>query len=79
MRHAGLFGALRPLQTPSRHLVEPRRAYRPGNLLRVCSVHHAKIHHDGWIIELGPNRELTLRLPDGTIHTTAPPSRRTAA
>jgi hypothetical protein len=49
------------------------------NLLPVCSVHHTKIHHDGWIIELGPNRELTLRLPDGTIHTTAPPHRRTAA
>ncbi len=49
------------------------------NLLPVCSVHHAKIHHDGWTIELGPNRELTLRLPDGTIHTTGPPHRRTAA
>jgi hypothetical protein len=49
------------------------------NLLPVCPVHHANIHHDGWTIELGPNRELTLRLPDGTIHTTAPPNRRTAA
>ena len=49
------------------------------NLLPVCSVHHAKIHNDGWIIELGPNRELTLRLPDGSIHTTGPPNRRTAA
>ena len=49
------------------------------NLLPVCSMHHAKIHHDGWIIELGASRELTLRIPDGTIHTTAPPSRRTAA
>jgi hypothetical protein len=49
------------------------------NLLPVCSVHHANIHHDGWIIELGPNRQLTLRLPDGTVHTTAPPGRRTAA
>ncbi len=45
------------------------------NLLPVCSVHHTKIHHDDWIIELGPNRELTLRLPDGTIHTTGPPNR----
>ena len=45
------------------------------NLLPVCSLHHAKIHHDGWIIELGPHRELTLRLPDGNIHTTGPPSR----
>jgi hypothetical protein len=49
------------------------------NLLPVCSVHHAKIHHDDWTIELGPHRELTLTLPDGTIHTTAPPGRRTAA
>ncbi len=49
------------------------------NLLPVCSVHHAKIHHDGWTIELGPNRELTLTLPDGTVHTTGPPHRRTAA
>jgi hypothetical protein len=49
------------------------------NLLPVCSAHHANIHNDGWTIELGPNRELTLRLPDGTIHTTAPPNRRTAA
>jgi hypothetical protein len=45
------------------------------NLLPVCSVHHTKIHHDDWIIELGPHRELTLRLPDGTVHTTGPPSR----
>jgi len=50
-----------------------------NNLLPVCSMHHTKIHNDNWIIELGPHRELTLRLPDGTIHTTGPPNRRTAA
>ena len=49
------------------------------NLLPVCTVHHTRIHHDDWIVELGPHRELTLRLPDGTIHTTGPPTRRTAA
>ena len=49
------------------------------NLLPVCSVHHSNIHHDDWTIELGPNRELTLTLPDGTTHTTGPPIRRTAA
>ncbi|HSL73224.1 MAG TPA: HNH endonuclease, partial [Ilumatobacteraceae bacterium] len=32
-----------------------------ANLLPVCTKHHGKIHHDGWTIELGPNRELTLR------------------
>ena len=49
------------------------------NLLPVCSIHHTKIHHDGWHIELGPNRELTLTLPDGTVHTTPPPGRQPAA
>ncbi len=49
------------------------------NLLPVCSAHHTKIHHDSWVVELGPNRELTLRLPDGRVHATGPPSRRTAA
>jgi hypothetical protein len=46
------------------------------NLLPVCPVHHAKIHHGGWIVELGPNRELTLTLPDGRVMTTGPPSTR---
>jgi len=50
-----------------------------NNLIPVCSMHHTRIHNDGWIIELGTNRELTLRLPDGSIRTTGPPSRRTAA
>ena len=49
------------------------------NLLPVCSKHHGKIHHDNWVVELGPNRELTLRLPDGQVMTTGPPNRRTAA
>jgi hypothetical protein len=49
------------------------------NLIPVCSVHHTKIHNDGWIIELGPNRQLTLTLPDGTIRTTGPPNRRQPA
>jgi hypothetical protein len=48
------------------------------NLLPVCAHHHSKIHHDGWIIELGPDRHLTLRFPDGTIRTTGPPSIRAA-
>ena len=50
-----------------------------ANLIPICTKHHTKIHHDSWIIELGPNRELTLRLPDGTIHNTSPPNHNTAA
>ncbi len=63
------------------HLVWWRNGGRTDldNLLPVCSVHHANIHNDGWTIELGPNRELTLTLPDGTTHTTGPPTRQAAA
>jgi hypothetical protein len=49
-----------------------------SNLLPVCAHHHTKIHHDHWTIELDPDRHLTLRLPDGTIRTTGPPSIRAA-
>lgn len=48
------------------------------NLLPVCTHHHSKIHDAGWSIELGPNRELTVRFPDGTIHNTGPPNRQAA-
>jgi hypothetical protein len=48
------------------------------NLIPVCARHHTKIHHDGWHITLGPNRELTIRFPDGTIRCTGPPNRRAA-
>ena len=49
-----------------------------ANLLPVCAQHHSKIHDAGWDITLGPNRELTVRFPDGTIHNTGPPTRRAA-
>jgi hypothetical protein len=49
-----------------------------ANLLPVCTHHHSKIHDTGWDISLGPNRELTIHFPDGTIHNTGPP-KRTAA
>ena len=56
-----------------------RRALRDttdlDNLLPMCSMHHTRIHNDGWVIELGPHRELTLRSPDGSIRTTGPPTR----
>ncbi|MEP4593339.1 MAG: HNH endonuclease signature motif containing protein, partial [Ilumatobacter sp.] len=48
------------------------------NLLPVCSRHHHAIHDGGWNVQLGPNRELTLTLPDGTVRNTGPPSRRAA-
>lgn len=48
------------------------------NLLPVCSRHHHAIHDRGWEVHLGPNRELTLTLPDGAVRNTGPPNRRAA-
>jgi hypothetical protein len=48
------------------------------NLIPVCSRHHHKIHDHHWKIHLGPNRQLTLTLPDGTVHNTSPPNRNAA-
>lgn len=50
-----------------------------ANLLPVCPHHHTLVHQQRWHITLGPNRELTIRYPDGGIQTTGPPSRRNAA
>jgi hypothetical protein len=48
------------------------------NLLPVCSHHHAKIHNDDWLLTLTPDRQLTIKLPDGTVMTTGPPRRNAA-
>ena len=74
-------GVLRPLlahQVAPRHLVGTRRADRPGQSAAVCENHHQNIHHDGWLLALGPNRELTITLPDGQVMTTGPPKRNAA-
>jgi hypothetical protein len=49
-----------------------------SNLLPLCAHHHTKVHDAGWNLTLGPNRELTIRFPDGTLHNTGPPTRRAA-
>ena len=48
------------------------------NLLPVCEKHHHSIHNDAWLVSLGPNRELSITLPDGQIMTTGPPKRSAA-
>jgi hypothetical protein len=48
------------------------------NLLPVCVRHHHKIHDAGWNITLGPNRQLTIHYPDGTVQSTGPPTIRAA-
>jgi hypothetical protein len=46
------------------------------NLLPVCSRHHQAIHDRGWDLKLTPDRELTVRYPDGVVAVTRPPMRR---
>lgn len=62
------------------HLVWWRHGGRTDldNLIPVCASHHSNIHQHGWHLTLGPNRDLTIRFPDGTIHNTGPPRRAAA-
>jgi hypothetical protein len=53
-----------------------RRALRA--LYSICTHHHTKVHDHSWNLQLGPNRELTIHFPDGTIHNTGPPNRHAA-
>jgi hypothetical protein len=50
-----------------------------ANLLPVCPHHHTMLHRERWQLVLGPNRELTITMPDGTVLTTGPPARTAAA
>jgi hypothetical protein len=50
-----------------------------ANLLPLCSKHHHLAHEGGWLLTVGPNRELTITLPDGQIMQTGPPNRKVAA
>jgi hypothetical protein len=43
-----------------------------ANLLPLCSRHHHLVHEQRWRLELAPNRELTIRLPDSTVFAVEP-------
>ena len=44
------------------------------NLLPMCERHHHHVHEGGWTLTLKPDRTITLRRPDGTLHHEAPTS-----
>jgi Domain of unknown function (DUF222) len=69
--------SVRYTRTKLHHVIWWRHGGRSDldNFLPVCEVHHQKIHHHDWIVSLGPNRELTIALPDGQVMTTGPPPR----
>ena len=45
------------------------------NLLPICNRHHHLVHDQGWQLQLGPNRELTVTTPAGKVMSTGPPRR----
>jgi hypothetical protein len=48
------------------------------NLLPLCERHHHCVHDRGWILSLGPHRQLRVQTPDGQVMTTGPPRRQAA-
>jgi hypothetical protein len=48
------------------------------SLLPLCTRHHHRVHDDGWILDLRPDRTLVVTLPDGTSFSTGPPTREVA-
>jgi Domain of unknown function (DUF222) len=42
------------------------------NLLPICERHHHHVHEGGWTLTLKPDRTITLRRPDGTLHHEGP-------
>ncbi len=43
-----------------------------NNLIPLCNVHHERVHHSGWRIELDDQWNLTIIKPDGQIWRTIP-------
>jgi hypothetical protein len=48
------------------------------NLLPLCERHHHCVHDRGWLLTLGPRRQLRVETPDGQVMTTGPPRREAA-
>ena len=45
-----------------------------GSLIPGCTRHHHLVHEGGWTLDLDPHtRELTITLPDGTVHSRSRP------
>jgi hypothetical protein len=67
-------------RTKLHHVVWWRHGGRTdvANLLPLCELHHQRVHHDGWLLTLTRDRNLTIELPDGQIMTTGPPKRNVA-
>src|SRR4051795_907574 len=68
---------VRYAKTKLHHVVWWRHGGRTDlqNRVPLCEIHHQRVHHDGWLLALTPDRQLTITLPDGQVMTTGPPKR----
>jgi hypothetical protein len=48
------------------------------NLLPLCTRHHHRVHEGGWLLDLAPDRTLTVTRPGGVTSTHGPPRVRAA-
>jgi hypothetical protein len=70
-RSCGFPGCETPFHRCDIHHVLPWELGGPtdlANLIPLCARHHHLVHELGWRLELAPDRQLTIRQPDGTIH-----------
>jgi hypothetical protein len=70
-RSCGFPGCETPFNRCDIHHVLPWELGGPtdlANLIPLCARHHHLVHELGWRLELAPDRQLTIRQPDGTIH-----------
>jgi len=49
-----------------------------ANMLPLCEQHHHLVHDGHWTLTLKPDRTITVRRPDGTLHHEGPTTNRTA-
>lgn len=78
-RSCAWHGCDRPLShCQAHHIKEWKEGGRTDlpNLVPLCSHHHHLVHEGRWRIELGPDRSLQIRRPDGNLYcTTGVPTR----
>jgi hypothetical protein len=46
-----------------------------ADMAPICPGHHHKVHEGGWTLTIAPDRTITIRRPDGELHSSQPPER----
>ncbi|MTA14919.1 MAG: hypothetical protein F2534_20185, partial [Actinobacteria bacterium] len=76
-RHCAIPGCRVPVdRTQAHHVDHWEHGGRTdlARLIPLCPHHHDRLHAEGWDLELGPDRSLTIRRNGHVIMTTGPPA-----